>query len=320
MAKVLSIGSALQDIYLIDRNDLTPTEIGTESFFGKILVGSKIDIDKLSYEIGGGGVNSSIAFARAGHEAILMTNLGKDTAGDAILRTLDLEGVDTSYIKYSNRHATGSSIILLDSRGGERTILTYRGTSTSFNNFNAESLDEIRPDWLYVTTLRGDLETLKKFFEKAYASKIKIMFNPGGKEIEKSHEILKLLKYVQVLLVNRAEAKQLVPGDPLEELLYHLRGYTDTVIITDGSMGGIATDSIDTYRFGIYEDTKVKDATGAGDAFGSGFLSAVLADKSFRQALIHASANSTAVVQKIGANAGLLSCKTSLHPMPIQKL
>jgi sugar/nucleoside kinase (ribokinase family) len=112
----------------------------------------------------------------------------------------------------------------------------------------------------------------------------------------------------------------LVPGGSLEELLYHLKNYVEIAIITNGSMGGIATDGTETYRFGIYEDTKLKDATGAGDAFGSGFLAAFSDGKSFQKSLIFASANSTAVVSKIGANRGILFKKVSLHPMPIQKL
>ena len=60
MARILSLGSALSDIYLIDHDDLVPTAIGEESIFGKILVGSKVDIDQLRYEVGGGGVNSAI--------------------------------------------------------------------------------------------------------------------------------------------------------------------------------------------------------------------------------------------------------------------
>ena len=320
MAKILSLGSALNDIYLIDHDDLAPTEIGEESIFGKILVGSKVDIDKLSYEVGGGGVNSTITFVRHGHEATLLANIAHDAAGDAILNVLDREGVDTSYLGYTDKHATGSSVILLDSRGGERTILTYRGASASFDNFEPEILDEVRPDWLYITTMRGDLVTLENFLAKAHEDKIKAMFNPGVKELENSGKVLNLLKYVDVLLVNKQEAGQLVPGENLEELLYHLKNYTDIVIITNGAMGGIATDGTDTYRFGIYEDTKIKDATGAGDAFGSGFLASLASGKNFRQSLVFASANSTAVVGKIGANRGALFKKTNLHPMPIQKL
>ncbi|MBO7718463.1 ribokinase, partial [Candidatus Saccharibacteria bacterium] len=94
----------------------------------------------------------------------------------------------------------------------------------------------------------------------------------------------------------------------------------ETVIITDGSMGGIASNGTESYRFGIYEDQKVKDATGAGDAFGSGFLAHLAAGYSFRNSLIFASANSTSVVSKLGANRGILTGKERLHPMPIQKI
>lgn len=320
MARILSLGAALNDIYLIDHDDLTPTEIGSESIFGKILVGTKVDIDKLSYEVGGGGVNSAISFARHGHEAVLMANIARDTAGDAILKKLDREGVDTSYVKYSDKHATGASVILLDSRGGERTILTYRGASNKFDNFEPTDLEKIKPDFLYVTTLRGDLKTLEKFLKKAGELGVKIMFNPGVKELAENSKLLSLLKYVDILLVNKHEAGQLVPGTSLEELLYHLKGYVKIAIITDGVMGGIATNEEETYRFGIYEDIKMKDATGAGDAFGSGFLAALASGKSFRQALVFASANSTFVVSKIGANRGVLVGKTDLHPMPIQKI
>lgn len=320
MSKILSIGAALQDIYLIDHDDLTPTTIGEESIFGKILVGSKVDIDKLSYEVGGGGVNSAISFARHGHEAVLMTNIARDSAGDAVLRVLDKEGVDTSYIKYTSSRSTGSSVILLDSKKGERTILTYRGASTKFDDFESSDLEIIKPDYIYITTMRGDIKTLTKFLEKASEIGSKVMFNPGTKELESPNEILRLLKFVNILLVNKQEAAELVPGKTLEELLYHLRNYCETVIITDGPMGGIASSKEEVHRFGIYEDVKMKDATGAGDAFGSGFLAAITSNKSFRRSLVFASANSTSVVTKIGANKGILTGKEELHPMPIQKL
>ena len=83
-------------------------------------------------------------------------------------------------------------------------------------------------------------------------------------------------------------------------------------------MGGIARSGEKTYRFGIYEDVKIKDTTGAGDAFGSGFLASYASGDSFRTALIFASANSTGVVQRRGAKNGIISRDIELHPMPIQ--
>ncbi len=320
MARIVSLGSALQDVYLIDHDDLVPTQIGTDAIFGKVLVGSKVDIDKISYEVGGGGVNSAITFSRHGHETVFIGNIARDPAGAAIIKTLDHECIDTSYVNFLERKSTGTSVVLLDKNSGERTILTYRGASEQFGNFSENDLDLIQPDWLYVTTLRGDMDTLSRFFKHAKDLGTKIMFNPGVKELENKKELLALLKYVDVLNVNKAEASEIVNGVVLTELLYHLNGYVETVIITDGGMGGIAGNRVEAYRFGIYEDVKIKDATGAGDAFGSGFLAHLASGKSFRNSLIFASANSTSVVLKLGANRGILTGKESLHPMPIQKL
>ena len=320
MARIISLGSALQDIYLVDHDDLVATNIGNEAIFGKVLVGSKVDIDKISYEVGGGGVNSAIEFSRHGHEAIFLGNIGRDPAGAAVVKTLDREGVDTSYINVLERKTTGTSVVLLDTKSGERTILTCRGASEQFGNFSENDLDLAQPDWLYVTTLRGDMDTLARFFKKAREMGIKVMFNPGVRELENPKELVGLLKYVDVLNVNKSEAAKIVPGVILSELLYRLNNYVETVIITDGAMGGIASNGAEIYRFGIYEDRKVKDATGAGDAFGSGFLAHLSAGKSFRSSLIFASANSTAVVTKLGANKGVLTGAEPLHPMPIQKL
>ena len=48
MARIVSLGSALQDLYLIDHDDLVPTTIGGEAIYGKLLLGSKVDIDRIS--------------------------------------------------------------------------------------------------------------------------------------------------------------------------------------------------------------------------------------------------------------------------------
>lgn len=318
MARIVSLGSALQDIYLIDENDFQTVRLGETDLLKNLEIGAKYDVAKLDFFIGGGGTNSAVTFARSGHEAIYLGNIGHDPAGEAVLKKLDEEGIDTSYISYLPHYKTGCSIILLDEKSGERTALTFRGASAHFHNMSPKDLDLIQPDWLYVTTLRGDMGTLLDFFEHAKELGIKVMFNPGVLELANPKQVLGLLSDVDVLLVNKREASELVGGSLLEELLNKLRNYCPTVIITDGAMGGIATNGEKTYRFGIYEDVKIKDTTGAGDAFGSGFLASLASGDSFRTALIFASANSTSVVQHRGAKNGLLSRDIELHPMPIQ--
>ena len=164
------------------------------------------------------------------------------------------------------------------------------------------------------------MDTLLRFFEKAHELGCKIMFNPGKLELKEKKKLLGLLEDVDVLLVNKSEASEIVPGKVLEELVSHLGAYCKTVIITTGAMGAIATNGEETYRFGIYEDLPVKDTTGAGDAFGSGFLAHLAAGHSFKDSLIFGSANSTSVVTKLGAKRGILYGSEELHPMPIQKI
>lgn len=319
MARIVSLGSALEDIFLIDRDDFAASTIGDTSIFGKLEIGTKVDIDKISYEIGGGGTNTAVSFARHGHESIFIGNIGRDSAGEAILAFLDKENVDTSYISFV-KSKTGCSIVLLDTKSGERTILTHRGASSAFQNLNPNDLTLINPDWLYVSSIRGDMETLLSFFEHAHSLGCKIMFNPGVLELENQDKLLGLLSDIDILLVNKSEASKIVPGRILSELLSHLKNYTETVIITDGATGGIAANSSEAFRFGLYEDVKVKDTTGAGDAFGSGFLSAFAAGKSFADSLIFGSANSTSVIRQIGAKKGILTGHEKLHAMPIQEI
>ena len=108
MSRVVCLGSVLQDIYMIDHNDL-----------GEIKTGEKLTMDKNSFEVGGGAVNTATNFARHGHETIVISNFGRDSAANAILNFLQNENVDTSYLNFT-RKKTGISVILLDSETGKR--------------------------------------------------------------------------------------------------------------------------------------------------------------------------------------------------------
>ena len=316
MARIVSIGAALQDVYLIDHDDFGTNKRG---FFNQIELGTKVDIDRIMFSTGGGASNAATTFARNGHESIFIGCIADDPAGAAIINSFDDEGIDSSYVTYTDQVATGYSVILV-TPGGERTILTCRGASARFNLLNPRDLDTIHPDWCYFTTFRGDMDMLDQFFDNAKLQNAKIMFNPGNLELKHTRKLLGLLSDVDVLLLNKQEAQKLVPGSTLAELLGRLKNYVPSVIITDGNQGSIATNGTETYRIGLYEDPQVKDSTGAGDAFGSGFLAAYANGKSFKDSLVFASANSTSVIQKIGSKAGIITKNTKLHNMPIQEI
>lgn len=196
--------------------------------------------------------------------------------------------------------------------------MTYRGASTHYDARYFD-LKESAADWLYVSSMAGSMEALDKIFTQARKLKMKIMFNPGKGELRQSAKLKSLLEDVDVLLVNREEMQTIVEGEELEELAQHGLNYVPVVIVSDGPNGVVATDGKTLVRAGMYEDVEVIDRTGAGDAFGSGFLSQWVAGKSLKDSIIFASANSTSVVTKIGAKTAILPKGAKLHDMPLSE-
>jgi sugar/nucleoside kinase (ribokinase family) len=314
--RILSIGAAVQDVFLSHSDEFKPvTDKAAHETFMKLELGAKADVNHITFSTGGGATNAAVTFARQGLHAQFMGTSGHDPAGQAVLDDLDNEGVDTLGVTYSDRYKTGYSVLLL-APSGERTILTYRGASTHYDakNFNLADVDA---EWLYVSSMAGSMEALDKIFTQAKQRGMKIMFNPGKGELANTAKLKALLEDVDVLSVNREEMQTIVEGEELEELARHALHYVPVAIVSDGPNGVVATDGETVVRAGMYEDVKVIDRTGAGDAFGSGFLSQWAQGRSLKEAIVFASANSTSVVTMIGAKAGILHQHTKLHEMPL---
>lgn len=316
--KILSVGAAVQDVFLSHSDEFEPvSEKGVHEQFMKLELGAKADVNNITFSTGGGATNAAVTFSRQGLSAIFMGTIGRDPAGLAVLDDLDKEGVDTKHVSYNEKLSTGYSVLLL-APTGERTILTYRGASTHYDVKNFD-ISDVDANWMYVSSMAGCFEVLDKLFHQARRKGMKIMFNPGKKELAHPAKLRGLLEDVEILSVNKDEMQQLVEGQSIEELVMHGRHYVPVVIVSDGPNGVCASDGKTIAKAGMYQDVKVIDRTGAGDAFGSGFLSQWVQGKSLKDCIVYASANSTSVVQHIGAKTGILHKGVKLHDMPFHE-
>jgi sugar/nucleoside kinase (ribokinase family) len=315
---MLAIGAAVQDVFLSHSDEFTPvSDRSVHEQFMRLELGAKADVNNIEFSTGGGATNAAVTFARQGLHSQFMGTVGHDPAGQAVLADLDNEGVDTTHISYSHKYNTGYSVLLL-APSGERTILTYRGASTHYDAKNFD-LSESDIDWVYVSSMAGSMDALHKIFTQAKKLGVKIMFNPGKGELSQPEKLRALLEDVDVLSVNREEMRILVEGSELEELVRHALHFVPVAIVSDGPNGVIASDGKTIVRAGMYEDVRVTDRTGAGDAFGSGFLSQWAQGKSLKDSIVFASANSTSVVTRIGAKTGILHAGVKLHDMPLSE-
>ncbi len=312
--KVLSIGAAVQDVYLQGKL-FTPRKEHKE-LVEEFELGSKNELEGVVFSTGGGATNASVTFARQGLHAMYMGKIGHDVAGKAILDDLHKEGVDTSLVGYSKDFGSGYSCVLL-APNGERTIMSYRGASSHYEIHQADFHD-VDVDWIFITSMEGNFEVLENVFEYAKHHNIKIAMNPGKKELEAKDKLKKLIPQLTILSMNKEEMSELYDGKTIEDLVKAANKDVHYVIVTDGPNGAAAADRWHLVTAGMYEDVPVIDRTGAGDAFSSGFTAMIAADESLEHAVTFASANSTNVVTTIGAKAGILNREAKIHEMPLK--
>lgn len=311
---IVTIGKATQDVFLKSAKAFTEFK-HKGVMYEQLPVGQKLDLDEVTFSTGGNVTNAAVTFARQGLNSRYAWCIGTDAPSEIIMQSLDKEGVDTSHVFQGEDFKPSYSVILM-LNGGERTILNYKGTMPTSKDKELDLSVIEEGDWIYISSL-GDMELLERIISRAAKHDVKVMLNPAGVELDQTEKLKTLLEDVEVLAVNKEEAQLIVHGQTSEELVRHLTNYVPVVIVSDGPKGVVATDSKTIVTAGMYEDVPVVDRTGAGDAFGSGFLSAYAQGRSLKDSIVFASANSTSVVQYIGAKEGILDKNVTLHAMPL---
>ncbi len=299
---VVTVGAATQDTFLLSREFAAETQDAQKYLL--IPAATKVDIPDIAISTGGGGTNAAVTFARTGRKTACMAKVGLDGAGREVERELGKEKIHNFLIK-ERGHQTGQSVILKGPQG-EDTLLSHRGAGYEYKR-NDFSFKDISADWLYVTSLAGDLVVLGRLLKWASLQGVKVAVNPGQMELEKAVRLKRLLRQADVVILNHSEAVELFEESDMYDLFrLARRAGWHSLIVTDADQGSWLLDGSYVYRAGLYKNVKVIDRTGAGDAFGAGFVAAIQAGKSLEQALSFAAANATSVIGYIGAKAGIL--------------
>ena len=142
---------------------------------------------------------------------------------------------------------------------------------------------------------------------------VSLVFNPGVIQIREHLPILfDLIAQTAILVVNREEAREIIESTSFE--IHHLapalfkRG-AKQVVITDGANGAYYFDGKKILHGGTAPGNLV-EATGAGDAFTTGFLGATMKNFPPEIAMKWGAINAASVIEKTGPTAGLLSRRT----------
>ncbi|MBP9826942.1 carbohydrate kinase family protein [Candidatus Saccharibacteria bacterium] len=309
---VLAVGDIVSDTFIklldkeaeVDKDPIDKHPLLCMTYGTKVPFEYAIDIHGV-----GNSANAAVSCARLGLRAALYSNIGKDELGRKMLAAMKQNKVQTQYIhdhagKVSNLHY----VLWYEP---DRTILIkHEQYDVSWPKIPKEDT----PKWIYLSSIgENELhlqEDIADYLEKN--PEVQLAFQPGTFQMRLGFKKLaRLMKQTDVFAVNKEEAQMMtgLKTNSIPELMQaiHDEG-AGIVVITDGPNGSYASDGKRVLAMRSYPDPKPPfERTGAGDAFTSTFVAAIIKTGDIETALKWGPINSMSVVQKVGAQAGLLT-------------
>ncbi len=311
MLDILCVGDAVLDIFLQIPEDSPHFDLNQDKTKLLIDYGYKIHVDDYVKEIGGNACNTAVGISRLNKKAGLCAEIGNDEFSNFILNKLKLENINTAFVSQTPNKKTSFSISL--SFKGERTLLVEHVDRD--HNFDIENSSA---RFVYLSSL-GDKwqDAYQNTLDFVKNTKSKLAFNPGTLQLdERTRLVMEIIEKSDYLFLNKQEAEKLLFGkdkdlpsekSDIKKLLFGLKSLgAKNIIITDSDNGSYVFDESDNYYHLEILKVKVIEKTGAGDGYNAGFIAAILNGKSITGAMLWGTVNSASVIQKIGAQQGLL--------------
>lgn len=314
---ILSVGDVVTDVFIKLLND--QADVQKDEDDNKWLLmpfGTKIPFDHAETVKGvGNASNAAVAFARLGLNSGFVTNIGGDQEGRDIIAALEKNDVDTRFVRVNARKKSNVHYVLWYK--DERTILIkHEEYDYHWPHFRPAET----PRWIYFSSISEHAldyhDQVSDWLDENPG--VRLAFQPGTFQMQAGTERLKrIYQRSEILILNREEAAFVGGGkhNDINDLFDHLHKLgPHIVVITDGPDGAYASDGQNRFSMPLYPDPAPPvDRTGAGDAFASTLVAALVKGMSLEDALRWAPINSMSVVQEVGAQAGLLTEKHLLE-------
>lgn len=251
---------------------------------------------------GGKGANQAVAVARLGAKVTFIARLGNDDRGDAMLKKLNDEGVDTRYVVRDPTTPTGAAVIHVEESGQKQIFSSPNANrKLSVADFR-QAADAVKNAKVLVAQLEVPSPTLIEAVTFAHESGLKIVLDPAP-PIEIPDQIIRRITTIKP---NSSEAEYLTgikvtDRDSARQAAQKLlkRG-VQVVAVQAGDEGNLLVWNEGEAWLPNFP-VKSVDATGAGDAFTAGFAVALCEGKSWEAAGRFASAAAALTTTQLGA-------------------
>ncbi len=305
---VLVIGNALVDVFLGVQENNPYTRLNRVDHILCFNYGEKIHVEHCEFLPGGNACNVAVGLGRQAWKSMLCAEIGSDEFSLKIIHSLAKEPIDVSLVKQTVN--AQSSFAVGINYGGERTLFVDH-----VKRKHEFHLNDIDTAWIYLTSLGIEWkQAYQRVLTYVESNNAKLAFSPGTHQFEEEglKGIRDALALTHILFVNKQEAERITQTKAesldIQQLLLSLQRLgAQTVVITDGAFGSYSIDEKGKMLFLEAFPAHIKEKTGAGDAYASGFLSAIMSGLAVGEAMGFGAVNASSVIEKIGAQIGLLS-------------
>ena len=305
--KILGIGNAIVDVIckvedkFITQNNLTKStmKLVNETEFKKLL--SKLKI--LETVSGGSVANSIVGLSQLGNKVGFIGKVSDDDLGNKYEEGLKKESVQFFYSKKKEAIPTGTCLILI-TPDSERTMITFLGTAGKINENDIDENAVKNSEILFLEGYLWDEGEPKKAFEKAINNSNKVAMSLSDLfcvERHKPHFLELVRNKLDITFANEQEILSLIGVKRFEDVIDFVRKINKLIVITRGEKGAVAIDKNEVVECSANQNLQIKDLTGAGDLFASGFLHGLINNKSIKESLMTGTEMSSKVIQIIGA-------------------
>jgi len=273
---VLCIGDVMLDV--IARINVSPQKINYGSDTAS----------QISTSSGGAAGNVAAWLTRTDARSTIISHVGDDPAGSAIVAEFDALGVEHGDLVIPGE-TSGVVVVLVDS-SGERTMFPDKGANSRLTIADLPDLSNFQAVYISGYALLNPLarDGVLEMVAKIKADGIPIYFDPasvGSMKDVTDKELHTWFSFMDVLLLNEEESIYLTGSVDIERALDYLLDFSQVVVIKRGSAGAIAKargfDSISVAAVA----TTVVDTTGAGDSFAAGFIASFSKNRDLTAAL-----------------------------------
>ena len=257
---------------------------------------------------GGSAGNTAAGVAAFGGRAGFIGQVAPDQLGEFYIHDLRAAGVEFTTPAADVGEPTARSMILV-TPDGHRTMNTFLGAA---QHLPASALDEgqIRgAGAIYLEGYLWDPETPRyamiRAIEIARSAGRKVAFSLSDTFcIERHRDGFNALidgGKIDLLFANQAEIEMLAGIPHLDSAVEAVRGKVETLVVTRGEEGALATRGQYVARVPAEPVSNVVDTTGAGDLFAAGFLAGYAWGRSLEQSLKLGAIAAAEVIQHYGA-------------------